>query len=979
MLRCFPRQPFLLAITLLTLAMTVGADTAGYDYDAGGQLLRAIAPDGSAVRFHHDAVGNILAAESQAAGSPPEISEQNLDRFRCGEPVDVSVVGNDLVGARPVTDDAGITISEISYAEDALRFRIQADCDRAFGETEIRLQTTGGEVLLSLDVDPQTPTLLIRPSPMAVAPDSGQRGFEVALSHADTRPHSVTLSISDSGLASLDSSSSLALETGETAAFGRIRGHSPGTTVLTASSEELGTVSVPILVTESAAGVNTLIGRPLGLLSPVDETASNDIMVTLQQTVGVSGGRGIVSVAPALLNRGDDSIPLEVTLQRAGEIADLTFRPSDGIVVHDIRRLDETRLAVEVSVTETAQVGMRRLVIRDGQGVLSALSPRADRITVSHGKPVLHSVSPNRVRIGDSSVMMTLRGQHLDDAIAVRGLPDDDLELGAPAVNADGTEVQAQVTVSPQADPGPRALALQTPTAVTDATPSAANTLHLVREPGDPVENLTANSLGVTRITDDARRADRQRDLHGPLLGLLAGPHLTAIEPAFVVAGEERELLLSGRGFHAGHAVTLQPDQGVIGIDLHGVAEDGLTARVMVLLDDETDLGERRLRVTDGQGTSLPAATPDADRIRVTAPGPIIHSVAPLYLPQDRVTELLIRGERLHDTRTVLVTPGDDLQLETPRVADDGRTLRLRVAVAADADTGPRQLQAKTLAGNTDGQATAHNTVVITSQHDAPVLALQNAFLGVFRPFDSPPGPGDGGAVVSGMTALPLGLLRPIRVDEDPTDRSARLFGELGVARAPVVLNGPDEGFAPGTDALVQFGGKGLDAIQAVIVSPDSAMIIDGPTVNSAGDAIAVRLEILPDAPPGPMRLEFLDADDGPITATGKANRLLIGPGTPRIDSISPILAGRGDTGMLVVRGQRLNLAQAVRALGATGLHIGAFPQINDDGSELHVPFAIDADAALGERVIQIRVPGAESTDIAGPANTFTVHDSVPD
>ena len=979
MLRCCPLQQFLLAMTLLTLAMTVAADSARYDYDAAGQLLRAIAPDGSAVRFHHDAAGNILATEPQAAAPSPEVTEQSLDRLRCGETVDVTVLGDDLAGAQPMTDDAGITISDVSHADDMLRFQVQADCDGALGEINIRLQTAGGEVLLSLNVDPQTPTLLIRPSPMAVAPDGGQRSFELALSHADTRPHDITLSIPDSARASLDSASAITLNAGETGAFGRVRGNSPGTTVLTASSEELGTVSVPILITESAAGVNTLIGQPLGLVSPVDEAASNNIVVTLHHTLGVGGGRGIVSVAPGLLNRGDENIPLEVTLQQAAALADLSFQPSDGVVAHDIRRLDETRLVVEVSIKETAQVGMRRLVIRDEQGSLSPLSPGADRITVSHGEPALHSVSPTRVRIGDSGVALTLRGRHLDDAIALNALPGDDLELGAPTVSTDGTEVSTQVTVSPQAAPGPRTLTLHTPNAGTDATRSASNTLHLVRDLGDPVENLAGSPLGIARTTDDDHHPGRERQLHGPRLGLLGGPHLASIEPGFLVAGEEGELLLSGRGLHAGDTVTLQPDQGTIATDLREVADDGRTARLKVLLDNDAALGERRLRVMDAQGKLLPAATPDADRIRVTAPGPVIHSVAPLYLPQDRVTELLIRGERLHDAREVIITPADDLQMETPRVADDGRTLRLRVAVAPEAETGARQLQARALAGTTSEQATAHNTVFITDQHDPPALALQDAFLGVLRPFDSPPAPGASGALVSGMAALPLGLLQATPDSDEPHHEPGQLFAELGIANTPVVLTGPADGFAPGTEATVQFGGQGLEAVQTVVVPPDTAMILDGPTASSAGDEITLDLEILPGASPGPMRLEFLDVDDKPLPAAGTANRILIGPGTPRIDSISPILAGRGDTGVLVVRGQQLDLAQTIRALGAAGMRLGAFPQVNDDGSELHVPFAIDADAPLGERVIQIQVPGAKSTDIAEPANTFTVHDSVPD
>ncbi len=113
--------------------------------------------------------------------------------------------------------------------------------------------------------------------------------------------------------------------------------------------------------------------------------------------------------------------------------------------------------------------------------------------------------------------------------------------------------------------------------------------------------------------------------------------------------------------------------------------------------------------------------------------------------------------------------------------------------------------------------------------------------------------------------------------------------------------------------------------------------------------------------------------------AESRLGQLRIGYGQPQIFSIEPILAVQGDVLTLLVRGDNLFDAEAVTATPGDGMHIGSRITVNESGTELTVPIAVDADAPLGPRVIRVAVPGAVTTDQAEPANTFTVYESVPE
>jgi hypothetical protein len=96
------------------------------------------------------------------------------------------------------------------------------------------------------------------------------------------------------------------------------------------------------------------------------------------------------------------------------------------------------------------------------------------------------------------------------------------------------------------------------------------------------------------------------------------------------------------------------------------------------------------------------------------------------------------------------------------------------------------------------------------------------------------------------------------------------------------------------------------------------------------------------------------------------------------VDSMSPIVLEQGKTYTLTVRGTGLRDVYEIFAEPAAGLSIGGglgTPQWSTDtlGEKLTVPMAIAPNAAIGSRVVRLRVPGGATDAQATPNNTITI------
>lgn len=133
-------------------------------------------------------------------------------------------------------------------------------------------------------------------------------------------------------------------------------------------------------------------------------------------------------------------------------------------------------------------------------------------------------------------------------------------------------------------------------------------------------------------------------------------------------------------------------------------------------------------------------------------------------------------------------------------------------------------------------------------------------------------------------------------------------------------------------------------------------------------------ISVAADAPPASRKLH--------LNTTGGAEVLFADPSAPTLGigivptmtSVSPIIFQQGKTTTLTVRGSNLKGVTGVGFEPEGGLHAAGIAWSQDAlGELLTVSVSADVDAALGNRVVRLDVPGGSTSTTPNPANTVQV------
>ena len=190
----------------------------------------------------------------------------------------------------------------------------------------------------------------------------------------------------------------------------------------------------------------------------------------------------------------------------------------------------------------------------------------------------------------------------------------------------------------------------------------------------------------------------------------------------------------------------------------------------------------------------------------------------------------------------------------------------------------------------------------------------------------------------------------------------------------------------PTSSGTLTISGAGLSDATAVQISPPDNITVGALTVAPDGSRIQTPIS-LTGAATGPrtvivmrgtQRATFAPAFMSSRIAVGAVYQTCtpcfwITAGAPSIDSLSPILASRGQTFSMTIRGQNFQGVSTVSATPGTGIFIDSLPVVNAAGTEITLQVSIAADAPVGSSVFRVFTPGGATTDAAAPANTFTV------
>ena len=198
----------------------------------------------------------------------------------------------------------------------------------------------------------------------------------------------------------------------------------------------------------------------------------------------------------------------------------------------------------------------------------------------------------------------------------------------------------------------------------------------------------------------------------------------------------------------------------------------------------------------------------------------------------------------------------------------------------------------------------------------------------------------------------------------------------VGTAVSGIAPRSP-EGFVKGSSGSLTINGFALGQVSTVVAS-GTGITFGGFTINGDATQLTLPITVAASAASGQFGVQ-LRAGTGTatvrITSVDPAGMLFsVGVLPTGLDSMNPIVLEQGKPYTFTIRGSNLKDVYLVQTEPMPGVDFGA-PQWSADslGEKLTVPLLIGPSAAIGSRVVRLRVPGGITDSQAIPANTVTI------
>jgi len=956
-----------LAIALVLLPPPATAGEERYDYDALGRLVRVIDEQGRVTEYVYDAAGNILQVIVSGPGSsqPPVVTGVSETFIRRGESKSVQITGTGLTGAHVATPDSALDISGLQVTATQISFTLTAGAAAALGAHAISIGNAGGATSVQLAVNPVLPKLNMSPLPIAVPPTGSGRSFFATLSSADNIDHVVSLASSDPSRVTV-SPASVTFTAGETEKLVTVTGLTAGNAAINLTSPLLASNSVPVFVTAEFTGITTSFALPLQVIK---QEAPGSVSTTFgpfaSPLVGVAKGAYIEGVAPSRFGVGTGPTPLVISGNELGGVTGVAITPSTGLTLGAVSVAPDGRsVSVPVTVAANAPATVRRITLAGSSQPYLAARPGADQILVTLAPPEIDSIDPIFATPGTTAAALTIRGRNLQAPEAVTFSPGSGISVSAtPVASADGTSLTVAYSVVPLAAAGTHVVRVHTMGGISDGTPSAANTFSVVNEVQATYAPIAATLLGV--VKEDPAPPPEMRSAFAPIVGVVVPPAATGISPAVGIIGTSVDLTISGAGLSGVTAVQMLPADGVT-LGTPSVNPDGSSVNLQVSIALGAPQSLREVRLFAG-ATQVLFTSAAASLFRVSAPLPELDSISPIVLQVGAApVTLTITGRNFQNATLVRVEPAAGITVSPPTVNGAGTQASVTIGAAAGAATGPRTVILATPAGESPGTQTPASTLTLVNTIQGSITPVSAAALGVVLESAAPPA-----TLAIGPVAAPdVGIVLETAPAAPPQETVRAM--QLGVAVGPFATGVQAPPLTPTSTGTLVISGLGLADVTAVQIVPASNVAVGTLTIAPDGTRVEAPL-LLSGAAAGLRGVRVLRGAEPVPFVPARNNTFRIGVGAPGIDSITPILESRGNTFTLLIRGQNFQDAIAVTAEPAAGLVFDHVPAPNAAGTELSVRVSIAPDAPLGARVIRVFTPGGATTDVAIPANTFTV------
>lgn len=956
----------------LTRAGAAGAADDRYVYDASGRLVRHTDARQSVVDYVFDPAGNLLAVRrAPAQDLAPSLTGLTPSVVRRGQSPSFVLSGQRLDMGTLRSSHPGIGLGLLRLAAQQVTGQMRVEADVPLGLHELVFDNGAGQASWPLSIAPALPVLRVEPSPLALPPQGAPQSITLRLSHADVLDHQIELSSSDASRAAVVPAR-ITLPAGTTSAVVTVTPRSPGFLSLNLNSSTLGHLSVPVFITTDFRGVNTSHAAPVRV--QVGETWTPPLRRSqgpfAAQGVGVAVGSVLTGLAPAGVAAGGQ-VRMVVQGRALPPDSRVVLVPSAGVNAV-IEQRSDSQLQLQLRVDADATPGWRRLQLLSASGQpMPVASAGADLWRITSGTAQIDAITPLAVLPGRVSTI-TVRGRHLQNG-RLEIDPATDLRINAePRVNADGTELSAEVEVAPLAAVGPRTVRVVTPSGSSPAQAEAGNQLTIASGLGpNPVTPVASPLVGV-RVGSASVVPSQTSAMGWATAGVQVGPGAWSVSPPNGVVGSRVSLEVLGHGLQAVRSVRMEPSDGLL-LGAPRIDADGRRLRLDVDIDPSAPVGPRRVVLVGEGGGPWSFAVPGSDQWAVVAPVPELHVVSPLVWMTGQTASVAVRGRHLSSVLSAAAWGADGRPdpLVTVRpltASSDGAQVRLEVRVDAAALSGSRQLVLTGPAGPSDASPQAGNTVQIARQIGGVVTPLVSAAVGVRV-----------GPVVegTGQTSEPWLLQSPtvgVRVGADALPVGTPVSVQLPATGVVVgsVISGlqpvsPD-GLLKGRTGRITVEGIGLQAVTGVRLI-GTGVAAGSPEVSADGRRLHLDVTVAADAPSGPVGIDL-----GLPVLGAQALQFQVGALPERIDSVSPIVLEQGKAVTLVVRGAGLRDVHQIVIEPDQGLRQTAAVVWATDsfGEKLTVQLQVAPDAPVGSRVVRLRVPGGITSAEPTPANTLT-------
>lgn len=992
MLRLFARLQTLLLSSvwgLVALLVCIGAGlyqsahaaVERYSYDPLGRLIQYVDSAGQVTEYTYDAAGNLTAVTGAGSASAyvPVLSTVTPNLIRRGETKSLLITGQRLQAGSLKTSDPGLDLLNVRQTATQIQADLIADQAVPVGSQTLSFTNAQGVASIPITVAPVLPTLSVEPSPLALPPDNTARNITLRLSSSDVVSHSINLVMSDTSKATI-SPATVTIAPGQSSVQVSVTPKVAGFTSLQLTSSTLVSTTVPVFITADFRGVNTSQAMPVGLVvgSTTQQPSNTTSALFSAPLVGIAVGPVLTGINPTGMSVGQTQ-NLVVSGRGIPAGATLSVLPAAGLTLGvPTVTGDGSQIFATLDVAASATTGGRSVVVKDAAGkVLPFVPPASSQLVLTSGQPEISSIEPMYAKAG-TLLQLKVRGRHLQNG-RLALLPAIDVAIDPqPVINATGTELTATVQLYPLAALGSRVVQITTPSGQSSAEINAANQFNIVSQINGTVGPVFAPVVGVM-VGDGSTTTPGQSigPVAAPSLGVVVGGAAYSVTPKVAVVGTSLNLTVTGVGLQAVQSVSLLTPDGITS-SAFSVNPEGTVLTLPITVDAAAAKISRKLVLQTATGR-MPFVRDAENSFLVAAPAPEIIATAPQVIKAGTIATLNLRGKNFRDVLGVRFEPAEGLAVTanaTITASADGTLLTVPVTATAAATTGPRTVIVVAAGGESSSVAVAANTVQVAQQVGATYADISASAVGV-QVGSTSTEPAASALLLPAPLVGVVVQTPPVTVTDNQLVAGAHVGVAVGGFVNSIAPTTPD-GFLIGSTSTLAVQGLGLDKTSAITSLGHAGITFGTWSVNAQGTLLTVPVTVAANVPAGRYGVSLSQTVNGVTsrltTVPASASQFNVGALPTLLESVSPIVLEQGKSYTFTVRGDGLKDVYELLTEPGAGVQFGSVQWATDTlGELLTVSVRIDPAAAIGSRVVRLRVPGGLTSSEAVPANTITI------